>query len=169
MVTFMLRKVIELFPDARFIHLYRDGRAVALSWMKKDRAKLGHARYAGYVLDRSDEDLMETYIRHWQDHVLHLEREAVQLGLGPAGRLFELRYESLCAAPTVELAALARFMGIASEPFVNADLGHIRSENGKARAELVGSVLARLTAAGAAALEAKGYGPDIGESRVSSS
>jgi LPS sulfotransferase NodH len=160
MVTFMVDKILELFPDAHFIHLYRDGRAVALSWVKKDARKLRHPRYLAYGLDRDDSALMKMYISHWQDHIMELERAVKRLGLRDDGRYHEMSYERLCSSPAAELARLADFMKISSAPFVSADLSRIRNMNEKARGELT-DALATLTEAGREGLSAKGYGPQL--------
>jgi Sulfotransferase family len=161
MVTFMIDRIVELFPDARFIQLHRDGRAVALSWVKKEARKLEHPRYRDYGIDGDDRELMETYIRYWQAHVLHIDEAVERLGLRRDGRYFEMSYEGLCAAPQAELGRLADFMGIAAGPFTEADLSHIRNMNHKAQAEL-GDALGPLTEAGREALAAKGHGAEVG-------
>jgi hypothetical protein len=160
MVTFMIDRIVELFPDARFIQLHRDGRAVALSWVKKEARKLEHPRYRDYGIDAGDRELMEVYIRYWQAHVLHIDEAVERLGLRRDGRYFEMSYEGLCAEPVGELTRLADFMGISPGPFTSADLTHIRNMNHKAQAEL-GDALGPLTEAGRDALTAKGHGPEI--------
>ena len=40
MIVFMIPYILELFPEARFIHMYRDGRAVAFSYAKTEYAKM---------------------------------------------------------------------------------------------------------------------------------
>jgi hypothetical protein len=161
MITFMLDRVLEIFPDARFIHLPRDGRAVALSCLVKDRAKLAHPRYRerGYVYD--DGDLLELYIRHWQDHVRAIAEADARMSLRERGRLFELSYEELCADPHAGLARLAAYMGISAAAFAAADVSAVRSANGKARRDLPAPMVERLTHAASWALAELGYGDEI--------
>ncbi len=161
MVTFMLDHVVELFPDARFIHLFRDGRAVAASWVIKDREKLQAGAYQRRGITYTDEQLLERYAAHWQQHVLALEASAARHRWRERGMLHELSYEQLCAEPRRELAALARFMGVAEAPFLEAELDGIKDTNFKSRATVNGPTLERVNQLAAEALALKGYGVDI--------
>lgn len=87
----------ELFPDAKFIHLVRDGRAVVASVRGLDWG-LRSAR---------------TIIGHW----------ALQVGYGLAAesyltpeRCLRVRYEDLVTDPTAVLGRLCAFAGLAFEP-----------------------------------------------------
>jgi hypothetical protein len=159
-VTFMMDKVLELFPDARFIHIVRDGRAVALSWVAKNREKLKHPRFLEKQIHHTDEELLEIYVRYWQSHVLALDEAVKRLGLG-SDRYHEMRYEEVCEDPTAHMVALAEYLGVSPEPFRRAPLDHIKNSNGKARATILGDQLQRLNLAGAAALESRHYGSQI--------
>jgi hypothetical protein len=98
-----------LWPEARFVHLIRDGRDVCLSILNWERAKSwklgeGAARFRTWP-----QDPVGTAALWWEWHV-RLAREAgAQIG----GRLYyELRYESLVAHPTDECRALCEFLGV---------------------------------------------------------
>lgn len=113
MVTFMMPYLLQLFPDARFIHLVRDGRAVALSYAQKEQEKIQQAeaiyQQKGYA--PSFDQLLETFAHHWQDHVTEIERQKTALNL-TKDRLLELSYESLCAHFIFEMTRLCDFMGV---------------------------------------------------------
>lgn len=82
--------LLELFPDARFVHLIRDGRNVALSFMALDSAtnRLAEAAAA------------------WS----HRVRVARHDGLWAAGdRYLEVQYERLVAEPREELRRVCDF------------------------------------------------------------
>lgn len=92
----------RLFPTALYVHLIRDGRDAALSFLSVPGGVVtegwGHPRdAAGFACQ-------------WATEV----RAARRLGarLGP-GRYAELRYESLVAAPAVELRRVCAFAGLA--------------------------------------------------------
>jgi hypothetical protein len=90
-----------LWPEAKFVHLIRDGRDVCLSvldWRK------GAPRYSSW-----EEDPVSTAALWWEWQV-RLGREAGAT-LGPE-RYHELRYEDLVAEPERECAALCAFLGI---------------------------------------------------------
>src|SRR5438309_637122 len=89
-----IRRLHELWPRARFVHLLRDGRDVYLSvinWRKADRAA---ARFPTWA-----EDPVSTTALWWKRHV-RLGREAGDR-LGPE-LYYEMRYESLVAKPVDE-------------------------------------------------------------------
>jgi Sulfotransferase family len=100
-----LRTLHELWPDARIVHLIRDGRAVCLSaraWSKADRI-LGH-------FPTWEEDQVATAALWWEWHV-RLGREA-GLPLGEE-RYMEVTYEALVDDPEAQCARLCEFLDVA--------------------------------------------------------
>ncbi len=94
----------ELFPHARFVHLIRDGRDVALSaldWKKSERI-LG-------PFPTWQDDPVTTAAIWWEWHV-RLGRE-VGASLGP-DLYYELRYESLVDDPEDECRKLCAFLDV---------------------------------------------------------
>jgi sulfotransferase family protein len=92
----------ELFPSARFVHLIRDGRDVALSalaWKKSERS-LG--RFPTW-----QNDTVTTAAIWWEWHV-RLGRE-IGASLDP-DLYYELRYESLVEDPEDECRKLCEFL-----------------------------------------------------------
>lgn len=101
----------ELFPHARFVHLIRDGRDVALSvldWKKRERI---FSRYPTW-----QDDPVTTAAVWWEWHV-RLGRE-VGASLVP-DLYYELRYESLVDDPEGECRKLCGFLDV---PFDDAML-----------------------------------------------
>ncbi len=93
-----------LFPEARFVHIIRDGRDVALSIMNWDRADSATGRFATW-----SEDPVSTTALWWEWNV-RLGREDGE-ALGP--ELYrEVYYEALVSEPAEESAALCGFLGI---------------------------------------------------------
>jgi hypothetical protein len=84
--------LLEVFPDARVIHIHRDGRDVALSWM---RMRWGPTN-------------LYTAARAWAAHVT----AGVEAGerAGPASCL-DLPYERLVSEPRAEMARVCEFVG----------------------------------------------------------
>ncbi len=89
-------RLLRLWPEARFVHLVRDGRDVARSCVAMG--------WAGNVW-------------HGAERWIAAERlwDALRARV-PAGRRFELRYEDLVQSPERELARLCAFLGEEFEP-----------------------------------------------------
>lgn len=94
----------RLWPCARFVHMIRDGRDVALSMMDwaKSRPKPGD-------FTTWQEDRVSTAALWWELNV-RFGRKAGK-SLGPK-LYYELRYESLVSRPGEECAALCEFLGV---------------------------------------------------------
>jgi hypothetical protein len=90
----------KLFPEARIIHIYRDGRDVAMSWVR--------ARFTPQN--------MYTAARLWSSWVGAGRRTGAAL---PRGMYLELRYEQLLAQPRETMQRVCEFVG---EPFDEAIL-----------------------------------------------
>jgi hypothetical protein len=99
-----LRTLHSLWPEAKIVHLVRDGRDVALSVLDWPRARRTVGRFPTW-----DDDPLTTTALWWEWHV-RLGREAARL-LGP-GRYHELGYESLVAGPERECRRLCGFLGL---------------------------------------------------------
>ena len=119
--TRAVRTLHELFPEARFVHLVRDGRDVCLSATTWHRVRNLEARFSSWR-----EHPVLTAALWWEWHV-RLAREAgAQLR---AGLYYEMRYEALVAAPASELAALSAFLGLGySGTMLEFHLGRTKTE-----------------------------------------
>jgi Sulfotransferase family len=93
-----------LWPEARFVHLIRDGRDVCLSLLEWRKGPRLAGRFSSWA-----EDPVSTTALWWEWHV-GLGRED-GLALGPM-RYRELRYESLVANPERECSAVCDFLGV---------------------------------------------------------
>lgn len=97
--TCRIPTLLELFPDARFVHIVRDPVAVYSStvnlWKTLYRAQGLHApTYEGL-----EERVFETFVHFYR-------RLEATRGLVPPGRFHELRYEDLTRDPVGELRRL---------------------------------------------------------------
>ena len=86
-----------LFPEARFVHVVRDGRDVALSSLDVEFGPDGLGRLA----------------LHWRHAITAGRRAGAALG---SDRYRELRYEQLVDDPDTTLRALCPFIGLEFEP-----------------------------------------------------
>jgi hypothetical protein len=102
-----------LFPGARFVHIFRDGRDVALSTLNWARESKGPGK-----LDLWREEPVATCALWW-DWQVQSGREAGAL-LGPA-RYLEVRYEALVSDPAEETRRVTDFLEL---PYESRMLGY---------------------------------------------
>ena len=117
----------ELFPQARFIHLVRDGRDIALSladWGKRKSRPKGPARkYRLWA-----EHPLAVSALWWEYKVARGQADAAGLR---EGSYIEVRYEQLVAEPEFELRRLASFLELPySDAMHQFHLGKTRNEPG---------------------------------------
>jgi hypothetical protein len=95
----------RLFPDAQYVHLIRDGRDAALSFLAMPEGIVTRT----WAHPRSARE----FACQWRSEVV----AARELGatVGPR-RYHELRYEALVADPAGELEAICDFAGLEFEP-----------------------------------------------------
>jgi hypothetical protein len=127
-----------IFPDALFIHLVRDGRAVARSILEQRDRHGGRevwwgSRPPGWreLLAR---DPVEQAGLQWKLCIEHTRAAAATLG---PGRYLEQRYEDFCEAPAEVLRRVGAFCGLAwPEALLEEIVGDVRSQNYKWRERL---------------------------------
>jgi hypothetical protein len=90
-----LRRIAAVLPEARFVHIIRDGRDVALSWRKTWFAP--------------SRDVVKL-VGLWRDWVAAARREGAGLPY------LEVRYEDLIGDPAGQLARICHFLDLAFEP-----------------------------------------------------
>jgi hypothetical protein len=121
--------LVAAFPEARFVHLVRDGRAVAYSLSRVDWWDDGVVWWYGDTPRRWRErggDPWELVATHWV-------RELTSVGEGlhavaPEQQL-ELRYEELISEPVAVLRRTTHFAGLSEDPGWLAELGQLSYPN----------------------------------------
>jgi hypothetical protein len=108
--------LVKAFPDARFVNLVRDGRAVAASlvsvdWWEHDPVWWYGATPRDWV--REGRDPWDIAARHWVE-----ELRVVEQGLSEVGpdRLLEVRYEDVVRDALPALREIAAFGGLTTSP-----------------------------------------------------
>lgn len=91
------REILEGFPDAKFVHIVRDGRDVAMSWK---RVRFGPRHF--YSLAGK-----------WTEY---LDRVAELRSRVDGDQLFEIRYEDLLTQPEQTVRNLSKFLNIRFVP-----------------------------------------------------
>jgi len=155
------------FPDARFVHVIRDGRAVVESLLRqrfwREKGGLDAPFWKGMPQDilqewedsGCDPDILAAL--QWRYVVQSIRADAAEL---PEGAFTEVRYEDFVQQPVETLASIYRFAGL-SVPDLKlhspeSSGGTFRNMNEK-WSEMEQSRLLRITAAMQPMLEALGY------------
>ncbi len=113
----------SLFPNARIIHIVRDGRDVALSTLEWATAEKGPGKFALW-----QENPLAVCALWWAWQVESGRREGARL---EPGIYREVRYEDLVADPEAILRELADFLAIPFAPeMVSFHAGKTKSEPG---------------------------------------
>jgi hypothetical protein len=111
--------MLRMFPDARFIHIVRDGRGVAASILPLDWGPNDIVGAAQFWMARCALGL------------------AAELQHGP-GRVLRVRYEDLLLSPEATLSGIASFAGLNYEPAMAQGTGHSPSRYNERQHRLVG-------------------------------
>lgn len=160
----------EIFPEARFVHLVRDGRAVAASytrmqvdhwwgWRGPENWRFGPLSPAYQARwDATGQSYLALAGIQW---MLILDAVAAARPALPSSTFLELRYEDLCADLPGQLRRLLDFASLPFEPaFERALAAHKVSErNDKWRADFTPAQQAMLTELLGEHLRERGYDP----------
>lgn len=132
MITYLIPFILEQYPDARFISLVRDGRAVALSYARKQAKKLEQSPEAFSRVEEGQnfEVLLTVLSRIWQQHVDFLQSLQDDETLNQKNFL-SIRYEDLCNHPKATLSAIFKFLAVGSDEFQLRSYDFIESANSK--------------------------------------
>lgn len=108
--THQLEQLNRLFPEARFIHIVRDPRDVAVS-------RMGHSHRVGLwdvfrPGSQQHRDAVEATILGWKEAVAKVAAFAD----AHPGRVHEVRYRDLHADPVSENTRLFSFLGVSDQP-----------------------------------------------------
>lgn len=157
MINFMLPEVEQIFPRARFIHIVRDGRAVALSYALKEHRKM-QARSSAYAragLLMSFDDLCVRMGEMWGETLAEIDQARASLGWDADERYLECRYEDFCDRPARTAGEIAEYLGLDPD---RVRLGEaISDRNHKVREALTPELYERLTETCCDMLRARGY------------
>lgn len=109
-----LRHINMVLPDAKFIHIVRDGRAVAVSHAEQQFARIqaNPAPFAKAGFNLPFGEILCRTTLGWLAETAQAEADIRALHLREQGRIAEVRYEDFCAAPHETAARLADFIGI---------------------------------------------------------
>jgi hypothetical protein len=131
LIAFQVPFIRSAFPDARIIHMVRDGRAVASAWARRQHAQMQQHedkyRSAGFLLEF--DDVLDRCASSWNSHILELRDRSQEAGASGARSIVELSYESFCDAPHDVLRGLAAELELDHAPFASVPVSHIQNRN----------------------------------------
>jgi hypothetical protein len=157
MITFMVPELLELFPDARFIHFYRDGRVCSYLTAQMEHAKILDKNVAyrkgGYYFETFDE-LLPKIASYWAETIVEMDRTMARLSDSGAGTFMELSYEEFCAEPDGSLKRIFEFLDIQTVQF---STDHIVNSNSMLLKEIPTGARKLLRREIGASLGKKGY------------
>ena len=114
----------DLFPDARLVHLLRDGRDVCLSMLSWPKASKAAGRFAMF----NENPVATTAL--WWDWQVRLGLEGGR-SIG-TDRYYQMRYEELVEQPADECKALCSFMDLPyDEALMRFNEGRVSSDAGQ--------------------------------------
>lgn len=105
----------QIFPDARYIHLIRDGRAVAYSLLRVAWWNDHILYWAGKTpqqMTAAGFNPLELAARNWVKEMQTLEQG---IALIQSSRLLEVRYDDFLRNPYEQLHRILDFMGVATQ------------------------------------------------------
>jgi hypothetical protein len=144
MINYMLPSLAELFPDARFIHIVRDPRAVAVSYAHKEYKKMLSAEsiFQQRGLWLEFDEIVIRMAEFWAETIKEIYGAVERLGLEQREAYFECRYEDFCSRPATIIRDILVFLGHEGDV---ADLGEtVTNMNYKFRDGLAPEMLSRL-------------------------
>jgi len=143
---FVVPQLARALPDARFVHIVRDGRDAALSyrekpWLAAEAAGSGRRETGGYLLGpfprfwvepERRQEFRDTSDFHrclwaWRRHVEAASDSLLRLA---TDRRLEVRYESLVARPECEGERLLDFLDVREPGARKAALAHLERASG---------------------------------------
>lgn len=150
-----------IFPDAYFVHLVRDGRAVARSILqgrqKKGLHTLQGARFRGWQ-EIMGLPPLESCAAQWKRTVECIEESAARL---PARQYLRVRYEDFMSRPREVTLSLATWCGLpAGEPWLSQVCEGLRSQNRKWKEAFKAEEIEMLNRLLADRLRTFGYGEE---------
>ena len=148
-----IRKVRELFPDAKFIHMVRNPYDVFLSTMWLHKMVLPRSQLQTIDLDQIEAHVLRSYTRLLQAYLV--DKASI-----PAGNLVEIRFEDLEADPLAELRLVYERLDLpgfpAAEPALRAYISSI-ADYRKNRYELDAETIAKVNTQWRFAFDEWGY------------
>ncbi len=151
MISFMIPKILEIYPKAKILHIFRAGPPVVESYLKKNLQAYPDGVFA-------EEEYRLLCARYWNACILEIERVRTALQLSEKGAFSEFSYESLCENPAVVVQELADFLGVDPRSFA-FNFSTIDSKNYKVGSWMEDNKWKQALVAMQPGMKLKGYTP----------
>jgi hypothetical protein len=149
-----LETLLELFPDAKFIHIYRNPYEIFRSTVFLYRVVLARAQLQDINLDELESWVLQFYTQL-------MRKLLADRALIPPGNYVEVRYEDLSKAPLDELRKVYETLGLPgfaeAEPAFSAYLDSIAGYKKNVYKEIDNSIIEGVNEHWQFALDALGY------------
>lgn len=149
MISFMIPEILRIFPDARFVHIYRFAPSVVDSYFKKNFGKYSRFKF-------TEKEYRACCAKYWNDCILEIEKRKTELSLEAKGQFLEFSYEALCENPRQILHSVAEFAGVRPDGF-RFDISRIASQNHKVGEHAKHAEWAELSKVVSPGMKLKGY------------
>ncbi len=151
---------MEIFPEATFLHVIRDGRAVAESILRYRRRAGSEHRWWGMKPPGWEQmaslSPCEQIGWQWAECVRRIRADGRRL---PSGRYHEVRYETFCEQPETTLHAVAESCRLDDPGSVWSHVTGLTSQNSKWREALSARQIAETEKQAGPVLAELGYAP----------
>ena len=103
--TYRVKVLLEMFPDAKFVYIYRNPVDVFNSTCHLRRTMVEENTLGRGIVRNCEEEVIDTYVRAF-------DRYEQERSLIPSGNLHEVRYEDLAQDPLAEMEQIYSGLGI---------------------------------------------------------
>lgn len=158
--TFRIPQLLQMFPDARFVYIVRDGRAVVRSYTQKVYDKIAETPepYGKFGIGSSRDEVSVQIAKYWKMSIDEVAKQDAALGLKASGLMLEISYESLCSEVKDTLAIICQHLGLDANRFKpTGRIEQVRSRNYKWKGEFGEQVKQQISAILESELVARGY------------
>ncbi len=159
--TFRIPYLLKMFPKARFIHIYRDGRAVAYSHAikltKGNKLQEWSEPHQSLFIESFDE-LVVWQAAFWKTCLEEVAYQDKAMKLTKTGTLLSLTYEELCTDTPGTLDRICQYISVDPSRFLQAvDYEQTMAQNYKWKENLEKGLVRRMEIAMEPLLTQNGY------------
>jgi LPS sulfotransferase NodH len=129
MITFFVPMIKRIFESPKFLHIYRDGRAVAKSYVSKEFKKFNaNDNYNKLEVTDGKSKLEKQFLKYWSKHLEKIEE--YKNNIFYSEEILEVRYEQLSYKPVQNIERILEFIGV-KKSLSDEDVPDIQNRNKK--------------------------------------